>query len=64
MTKLILCPNNVIFLSTSDVTISSHVCLVRENETIRPNCIPAMGTYLPKKYKRHGFRSRPNPYSR
>ncbi len=63
MTELIRCPNNIMYLPTSDVTFSSHVCRVRENETIPPNCIPAMDTYLPKKYKRQGFRSRPNPYS-
>jgi len=37
---------------------------VRENETIRPNCVPAMGTYLPKKYKRKVFCSRPHQDSR
>jgi hypothetical protein len=26
-------------------------------ERICPNCIPAMGTYLPKKYNRQGFHS-------
>jgi hypothetical protein len=44
------------------VTNSSHVCRMRENETIHPNCIPSMGTYLPKKYKHQGFLSHPNPY--
>jgi hypothetical protein len=26
--------------------------------------VPAIGTYLPQKYERKFFRSRPNPYSR
>jgi hypothetical protein len=55
MTKLIECLNNIIFLSTFDVTNSSRVCRVGEKKTIRPNCIPVMGTYLPKKYERQGF---------
>ena len=49
MTELIGCHNNIIFLPTSDVTFSSNVCRVRENEKIRPNWIPTMGTYLAKK---------------
>ncbi len=60
MKYLIECPINVIFLSTSDVAISSHVSRVREKQTFHPNCAPAMGMYLPKKYKRQGFCSCPN----